>query len=119
MLLGNAQLEQVYTTALDSYGSESQGGLVWHGRVACKVVDRVRTSMLVGPEDSYHQTVIWLPAGLIADDGTPLALFVDYQLSVRQDGVVTAYRVTDWSDWGQRLLASPSDIRVFVERHAA
>jgi hypothetical protein len=119
VLLGNAQLEQVYSEVFDRYSTPSQGVLLWHGRVACRVVDRAISSVLAGPQDTSHQTMIWLPAGLVADDGTMLYLQIDYQLHVRQDSVVTLYRVADWSDFGQRILGSPSDVRVIVERRPA
>lgn len=120
MLLGNAQLEAVYGEAQDRYGRRLAGAILWHGRVACRVIDRVRTVVSPGGgTDSLHETIIWLPAGLIADDGTALALQADYTMDVREDGVLTRYVVNDWSDFGQRILGSPSDVKVYVERRPA
>lgn len=119
MLLGNAQLEAVHGEAQDRYGRRGAGSVIWHGRTACRVIDRARSMVLSGTADTFHETIIWLPAGLIADDGTPLALQIDYTLDVREDGVLTSYVVTDWSDYGQRILGSPSDIKVYVERRPA
>lgn len=118
MLLGNAQLEQVLGEEYDNYGNRTAGGRLWHGRTACRVVDRSRTNV-AGGGDTFHQTMIWLPAGLIADDGSPLYFQIGWTLEIRQDGVVTSYVVSDWSDFGQRLLGSPSDVRVNVERRPA
>jgi hypothetical protein len=121
MLLGNAHLEAIYGETQDRYGRVVSGAILWHGRVQCRVVDVTRTLVAPGGgrADTFHQTRIWIPAGMVADDGSKVALKIDDSMDVRQDGVVTRYVVTDWSDWGQRLLGSPSDIRVDVERRGA
>jgi hypothetical protein len=117
MLSGNAQLQGVHAGGTDDYGVPVEGGAKWTGAEPCRVVDRTRTAPGPGGGlDRVHVTQVWLPARLVADGGGYLALAAGDYLDVQQDGVVTRYRVTDWSDWGQRTLGSPSSVRADVER---
>lgn len=117
MLSGNAVLQGVHAGSTDDYDVPVEGAAKWTGSEPCRVVDRVRTvASPAGGLDRVHTTTVWLPSRLVADSGGYLALAAGDYLDVQQDGVQTRYRVTDWSDWGQRALATPGAVRADVER---
>lgn len=118
----NAQLTRVTAgTSRDDWGVPSElGEAKWTGEAPCRVVDRVYTAVSTGGGlDTAHRTQVYLQARLVDLDGSYLSIQPGDWLDVVQDGVAYHYVVRDWSDWGQRLLGSPSAVRIEVDRRPA
>lgn len=119
-LFGNAVLTGVSSEVLDTYDVPTDAVTTkWTGRAVAHVVDRTRTVVDRGEVNRFHETVVFVPSRMIDDAGNYLAFQPGDYLTVEEDGKLWRYRVEDYTDWGQRVLGSPSDVQLVVERLGA